>query len=135
MTRQYGRPNASSQARLQLVLVLLGAWDLMTYLLELTNTRVLEIGGIDGILGARAVSGASAVLGIAYLYAARSPIRYRFILWMATIEQVIAVFSTAFHWAVNDLSAGESLLTIGVAAIFLALLIANMPRQTDTIGA
>ena len=135
MARQIGRPDAGSQARLQAVLVLLGGWNLLTFVLELTGSRFLEVGGVDGLLGARALSGSAAVLGVAYLYAARNPIRYRFVLWMASVEQIIALFATAFHWTVDDLSASESVLTILVAGVFLALLIVNMPRQTDTIGA
>jgi len=65
--RQIGRPNPTSQARLQLLLILLAAWDLLAFLLELTNTRLLKIGGIDGVLGARSVSGSMAVLAIAYI--------------------------------------------------------------------
>lgn len=131
--RQIGRPNATSQARLQLILVLLAAWDFLAFLLELTNTRLLKLGGIEGILGARSVSGAMAVLAIAYLYAARNPIRYRFVLWLATIEQFVAIFSSTFHWARNDVGLSESIVPIGAAAIFLVLLLINQPRQTDAI--
>lgn len=133
--RQIGRPNPTSQARLQLVLLALAAWDMLAFFLELTNTRFLEVGGIDGILGARAVSGSMGVLAIAYLYAARNPIRHRFVLWLASIEQFVALFSYTFHWARDDIGAEEALLSIAVAAAFLVLLLINMPRQTDTIGA
>ncbi|HEY8171708.1 MAG TPA: hypothetical protein VIH21_01360 [Dehalococcoidia bacterium] len=132
--RQIGRPNAASQARLQLVLVALAIWNFLAYFLELTNTRFLEVHGIDGVLGARSSSGALAVLAVAYLYAARNPIRYRFILWLAALEQFVALFSYTFHWARDDVGASEALLPIIVAAGFLVLLLINMPRQTDTIG-
>jgi hypothetical protein len=131
--RQIGRPNPTSQARLQLILVLLAAWDLLAFALELTNTRLLRIGSIDGVLGARSVSGTVAVLAIAYLYAARNPVRYRFILWMATIEQFVALFTCTFHWARSDVSFGEVALPILVAAGFLVMLLTNLPRQTDTV--
>ncbi len=131
--RQIGRPNPTSQARLQLILVLLAAWDLLGFLLELTNTRLLSIGQVDGVLGARSVSGTMAVLAIGYLYAARNPIRYRFVLWLASLEQFIALFSSTFHWARGDLGAGETIVPILVAAAFLALLMTSLPRQTDTI--
>jgi hypothetical protein len=133
--RQIGRPNATSQARLQLVLIALAAWNFLAFFLELTNTRFLEIAGIDGMLGARGVSGATGVLAVAYLYAMRNPIRYRFVLWLASIEQFIALFSYTFHWARDDIGAEEALIPILVAAAFLVLLLINMPRQTDTIGA
>jgi hypothetical protein len=131
--RQIGRPNPTSQARLQLILVALAAWDLLAFVLELTNTRLLTIGGIHGALGARSVSGTTAVLAIAYLYAARNPMRYRFVLWLASLEQFIALFACTFHWARSDIGFGQAALPIGAAAVFLVLLMINLPRQTDTL--
>lgn len=131
--RQIGRPNPTSQARLQLVLLVLAGWDMLAFLLELTNTRLLRIGGIEGALGARSVSGSMAVLAIAYLYAARDPIRHRFVLWLASLEQFVALFAVTFHWARNDLGFGEAILSILVAAALLVLLLTNLPRRTDTI--
>jgi hypothetical protein len=133
--RQIGRPNPSSQARLQLVLIALAAWNLLTFLLELASASVIDIGDIDGVLGGRAVGGATAVLGIAYIYAARNPVRYRFVLWLASLEQFVSLFSMTFHWARNDLALGEVVLPMLVAAAFLVLLMTNLPRQTDTISA
>ena len=131
--RQIGRPNPTSQARLQLVIVLLAAWDLLAFFLELTNTRFLSVDGIDGVLGARSVSGTTAVLAIAYLYAARNPLRYRFVLWLASLEQFVALFVCTFHWARGDVGFGETIVPILAAAVFLVLLMTNLPRQTDTI--
>ncbi len=130
--RQIGRPNPSSEARLQLVLVALAIWNLLGYLLQLTNSRLIEVDGINGLLGARAVGGAAAVLAIAYIYAARNPVRYRFVLWLASLEQFVALFSTTFHWARGDLSFVESAIPMIVSVIFLILLMTNLPRQTDT---
>lgn len=131
--RQIGRPNPTSQARLQLILVLLAAWDLLAFLLELTNTRLLSIGKIEGVLGARSVSGAMAVLAIAYLYAARNPIRHRFVLWLASLEQFIALFSATFHWARGDVGFGQAIVPVLAAAGFLVLLMTSLPRQTDAV--
>ena len=131
--RQIGRPNPTSQARLQLILILLAAWDLLAFFLELTNTRLLKIGGIDGVLGARSVSGAMAVLAIAYIYAARNPIRHRFVLWLASLEQFVAMFAATFHWARGDVGAGETVVPILASAVLLVLLMTNLPRQTDSI--
>lgn len=127
--QQIGRPNAASQARLQLVLVLLAAWDLLAFFLELGQTSLLKLGSIDGLLGGRSVSGAVLVLAIAYLYAARNPIRYRIVLWLATIEQFIALFATTFHWARGDIGFGQAVVPILVASIFLILLLMYMPKQ------
>ncbi len=131
--RHIGRPNPTSQARLQLILVVLALWDLITFLLELTNAGPLKVGSIEGVLGARSVSGAVAVLAIAYLYAARNPIRYRFVLWLASLEQFVALFASTFHWARGDFGAGEAIVPILAAAVFLVLLTTNLPRQTDAI--
>ena len=118
---------------MQLILVALAAWNLLAFLLSLVDTRFLEVGGVEGILGGRAVSGSSAVLAIAYLYAARNPIRYRFVLWLASIEQFIALFASTFHWARGDIGGDEALVPILVSAIFLVLLMTNLPRQTESI--
>lgn len=131
--RQIGRPNPTSQARLQLILVALAAWNLLAFLLELTNSGPLSVGDVDGVLGARALSGAVGVLGVAYLYAARNPVRYRFVLWLATLEQFVALFTATFHWARGDVGVDEAIVPIIVSAAFLVLLMTNLPRQTDTI--
>jgi hypothetical protein len=133
--RSIGRPDPSSHARLQLILLALAAWNLACFLLELTNAALIDVGDIDGLLGARAAGGATLVLAIGYLYAARNPVRYRFMLWLAALEQVVVFFTAAFHWARGDLGFAESGLPIVIALVFLILLIANLPRQTDTIGA
>lgn len=130
--RQIGRANPTSQARLQLILILLAAWNLSSFFLLLFNTSLSHVETVDGVLGARVFSGATAVLAIAYLYAARNPVRHRFVLWLAAVEQVVALFSYAFHWARGDFNIGEMALPVTAAAVLLALLIANMPRQTDT---
>jgi hypothetical protein len=132
-TRSVSRPEAASQARLQLVLILLAAWNGLAFLLQLVNAGALEVGGIDGVLGARALGGATGVLAIAYAYAARNPLRYRVIVWVGLIEQVVALFAYTFHLARDDIAFGEAWLPIIVAAIFLVLLLATLPRQTDTI--
>ena len=131
--RHLGRPGSALRARLQLILILLAFWNILTFCLELTNTPLLEVGGVDGMLGARSASGAIAVLAVAYLYAARNPIRYRFVLGLAVIEQFIAMFSSTFHWARGDVCAGEAVLPIFVAAAFLLAIVSNLPRQTDAI--
>jgi hypothetical protein len=130
-----GRTAASSRARLQLLLIALALWDITGFLVELTDGWFIDQSAIDGLLGARAVSGAALVLGIGYLYAARNPVRYRFMLWLAALEQLVALFTAAFHMAVGNLDFSECALSIIVAGAFLILLIANRPRQTDTIGA
>jgi len=131
--RQIGRPNPTSHARLQLILVVLAAWNILAFLLEVTNAGPLHVGDVDGVLGARAVSGSAGVLGVAYLYASRNPVRYRFVLWLALLDQLAAIFTAGFHWARGDIGFNEAIVPIVVAFAFGALLVAYMPRQTDTI--
>jgi hypothetical protein len=133
--RSTARAVRVSQTRLQLILFALAAWNFLGLFLELTNTAILDVGDIDGVFGARAVDGTSGVLAIAYVYAARNPVRYRFIVWLAALEQFIALFSYTFHWARGDVGPVEALLPIIAAGLFLVLLLTNLPRQTDTIGA
>ncbi len=130
--RPIGRPNPTSQARLQLILILLAAWDLVAFLFELFNAGPVRVGAIEGVLGARAVGGATGVLALAYVYAARSPMRHRTILWLATIEQFVSIFTAGFHLARDDISRGEAMLPILAAAVFLVALLTSLPRQTDT---
>jgi hypothetical protein len=132
--RAIGRTGASSRARLQVILIALAGWNLLTFLLELASTALIDIESIDGILSGRAIGGAGAVLGVAYLYAARNPVRYRFLLWLATLEQFVALFSMTFHWARDDAAFGEVAVPMLVAVVFLVLLLTNLPRQTDTMA-
>jgi len=129
--RPIGRPNPTSQARLQLILILLAAWNLVGFAFELMNAGAIRVGGIEGALGGRVLSGSSLVLALAYMYAARNPLRHRVILWIATLEQFIAIFSAGFHWARDDISGGEALLPVLVAAACLFALVVSMPRQLD----
>ena len=129
--RQIGRPNPTSQARLQLILILLGAWNLAAFIFELLNAGAIRVGGIDGLLGSRAVDGATGVLALAYIFAARDPLRYRFILWLAMVEQFLTIFTATFHWARDDVSSSEILLPVIVAAVFLIALLTSLPRQAD----
>jgi hypothetical protein len=131
--RQIGRPNPTSQARLQLILIVLAAWNLLTFALELTGTSLLDVNDVDGVMGARALGGTSLVLAIAYFYAARNPVRYRFVLWIASLEQFVAIFSYTFHWGRGDIGANEAVLPLIAAAVFLVLLMTNLPRQTDAM--
>lgn len=125
------RPNPTSTARLQLVLILLAAWDGLGFVLTLTNSALLKVNGIDGALGARSVSGSLIVLAAAYVYAARAPLRYRFVLWMASLEQFFAMFSYTFHWARADVGFGETIIPLLVSAAFLVALLTTLSSQGD----
>jgi hypothetical protein len=60
-------------------------------------------------------------------------VRYRFVLWLASLEQIVAVFAYGFHWARGDVGFNQVALPIAGACVFLVLLIANLPRPTDTL--
>lgn len=126
--RSVGRPNPTSQARLQLILLVLAAWNAVAFAFELLNIGPIRVGEIEGILGARAVGGATGVLALAYVYAARDPMRHRTIIWLATIEQFLAIFTAGFHWATGDVSGSEALVPIIAAALFLFAIITSLPR-------
>lgn len=126
--RSVGRPNPTSQARLQLILLVLAAWNAVAFLFELLNMGPVRVGETEGILAARALGGATGVLALAYVYAARDPMRHRTIVWLATIEQFVAIFTAGFHWATGDVAAGEALLPILAAALFLFAIITSLPR-------
>jgi hypothetical protein len=130
--RPIGRPNPTSQARLQLVLILLAAWNLAAFIFELLNVGPIRVGVVEGVLGARAIGGATGVLALAYIAAARDPLRHRFVLWIATVEQFVALFSAGFHWARGDVAAGEAALPIVAAAVFLIALLSSLPRQPES---
>lgn len=134
MARQVGRPDSASQARLQVILIALAVWNLLAFLASLISSGWFELAG-DGLLSGRAFAGTTAVLAVAYLYAARDPLRNRFVLWLAAVEQAVALFSMAFHWVRDDVDGGDVWLPMLVSAVFLILLIASMPRQTATLRA
>ena len=129
--RQIGRPNPTSQARLQLILIVLAAWNIAAFAFELLNVGPIRVGEIEGVLGARALAGETLVLALAYIYAARDPMRHRIILWVATLEQFVALFTAGFHWARGDVSGSEALLPILAAAVFLVALVSSLPRTAD----
>ncbi len=130
-----GRSAIASQARIRLVLLALAAWDALGFLVELSfDTPAFRIkgGDVEGFMAARAFSGSLIVLAAAYLYAARNPARHRFVLWLAVLEQLAALVTGIAHWARGDLSAGESIVPLLIAALFLVLILLNYPRGRET---
>lgn len=116
------------------MLLALAAWDILGFLVQLAfDTAAFRVkGDVEGFLAARAFSGSLIVLAAAYVYAARSPLRHRFVLWLAVLEQLAGLVTGVAHWARGDLSAGESLLPLVVAAAFLVLILFNYPRERES---
>ena len=116
------------------LLMLLAAWAILGALTEIfSDSFLLELKGeADGILAGRALGGEAIALAALYLYAARDPGRYRFVFWVALVEQVAAIPLHFYHWGAHDVGLKGIILPVAVAAGFLFLLIPNLlqPRET-----
>ena len=117
---------------LRLIFLSMALWDFLgggiqlafhSFLFDITKQAEMS-----GVLTGRAFSGALFVTGILYLIGARDPVRYRFILWLAVIEQLIAVCTGIFHGARSDIRWSDLVLPIGVAMLFLVLVLRNFPH-------
>jgi len=116
---------------LRLLLLVMAAWDFFGGAAQLALHSFLvslKDGAPDGILAGRAFSGALFVTGSLYLIAALHPTRYRFILWLAVAEQLIAVCTGVFHGARGDVAWSGLILSIAVAIALLILVLLNFPR-------
>ena len=127
------RPNLSAQRRLQLVLLLMIAWEGLLLASELSfGGALFDIEGdqISGILGARgAFSGAGVVPIALYGFAfTRGPMRHPSILLVGALEQVAAILFGGYHVAVNDIEVESFIVPLAVSLVFLALIIVNVPR-------
>ena len=127
------RPNLTAQRRLQLVLLLMIAWEALLLASELSfGGAMFEIDGdqISGVLGARgAFSGAGVVPIALYGFAfTRGPMRHPSILLVGALEQMAAILFGGYHVAVNDVELGSFIVPLAVSLAFLALIIVNVPR-------
>ena len=117
---------------LRLIFLLMAAWDLLGGAIQLVFPsflfRLKDAVEPSGVLAGRAFSGALFVTAVLYLIAALHPTRYRFILWLGVIEQLVAICAGVFHGARNDIGWGGLVLPIGVAIVLLVLLLLNYPR-------
>jgi len=119
--------------RLQLLLLLMALWDILGALVQLWFDSFLFSAEArpSGILAGRAFSGALVVPAVVYLYAARNPFRHRPILWLAVIEQLVAICTGVFHWAADDLKFAGVVVPVAVAIAFLILVLLNFPRGEE----
>ena len=127
------RPNLTAQRRLQLVLLLMIAWEALLLASELSfGGAMFEIDGdqISGVLGARgALAGAGVVPIALYGFAfTRGPMRHPSILLVGALEQMAAILFGGYHVAVNDVELGSFIVPLVVSLAFLALIIVNVPR-------
>jgi ABC-type multidrug transport system permease subunit len=119
--------------RLQFILLLMALWDLLGAIVQLFFDSFLFSAEAQpsGILAGRAFSGALVIPAVLYLYAARNPFRHRSILWLAVIEQLVAICTGVFHWAAEDLKFGGVVVPVAVAIAFLILVLLNFPRGEE----
>ncbi len=116
--------------RLRLILLLMAVWDILGFLVQLyTDSFAFRVeGDMEGFLAARAFSGALIVPAVVYLYAIRDPLRHRAVLWLAAIEQLVAICAAVFHLAADDFGVGSVIVPLAVAIAFLVLVLVNYPR-------
>ena len=115
---------------LRIILLLMAAWDIIGAVVQLMfDTSLFSMRAQPvGILAGRGFSGALFVTAALYLIAARNPVRYRNVLWLGVLEQLVAVCVGIFHGARQDLKWGGEIVPVGVAMAFLILLLLNFPR-------
>jgi len=117
---------------LRLIFLLMAAWDLLGGIVQLIFHSFLfklkDAVEPTGILAGRSFSGALFVIAILYVVAARNPTRYRFILWLGVVEQLVAICAGVFHGARGDIGWSGLVLPIAVAMALLILLLLNYPR-------
>jgi len=127
------RPDLSTQRRLQLVLLLMIAWEVLLLFSEITfGSSLFQVDGdqISGVLGARGSLSGAAVIPIAlYGFAfTRGPLRYPSILLVGAIEQVATIVFGAYHLFVDDIDAASYIVPLAVSLTFLTLILINLPR-------
>jgi hypothetical protein len=126
------RQNTAQLRRLQLLLLLMILWDLLSLLAELSfGGPLIKIhdDAIGGILGARAsFSGAALVpIGLYFYALVRGPMRHRGVLWCAALEQGGAALLGVYHVAVKDVEVSGTIAPLVVALVLLVLVLINMP--------
>lgn len=132
MSTYQPRSATSIVRRLQLILLLMIAWEALAIVAELSfGGPLFEISGnkLSGLMAGRGALGGAAVLPLMiYVYALRQPLRYRGLLWLGVLESAVAVMFCVFHLAVGDIQFEGIVLPLVVSAVFLVLLLLNMPR-------
>ncbi len=115
-----------------MVLLLMIAWDALGLVAELTfGSPLFEISGgrISGVLAAHGSFGFSLAVPLTlYVYAlVRGPLRYRGLLWVGVLEQVLVALSSIYHVAMKDITVEGIVLPLIVSLFLVVLLLTNMP--------
>ena len=137
MSRVETSRGLSPRVRLQLVLLLLIAWDLVGLLAELSfGSPLFKVSGdrVTGILAARGSFGGALVVPLTlYIYALiRGPMRYRGLVWIGVLEQAMVVVFAVYHTVADDIKVAGAVAPIIVSGALVVLLLLNMPRGTET---
>jgi hypothetical protein len=137
MSRVETSRGLSPRVRLQLVLLLLIAWDLIGLLAELSfGSPLFKVSGdrVTGILAARGSFGGALVVPLTlYIYALiRGPMRYRGLVWIGVLEQAMVVVFAVYHTVADDIKVAGAVAPIIVSGALVVLLLLNMPRGTET---
>src|SRR5581483_3503886 len=137
MSRVETSRGLSPRVRLQLVLLLLIAWDLVGLLAELSfGSPLFKVSGdrVTGILAARGSFGGALVVPLTlYIYALiRGPMRYRGLVWIGVLEQAMVVVFAVYHTVADDIKVAGAVAPIIVSGALVVLLLLNMPPATET---
>ena len=127
----------SPRLRLQILLLLLIAWDGFGLLAEVTfGSALLKISDakIDGLLGGRgSLSGALLVPLVVYAYAlVNGPLKHRSAFWVAVVEQGATALFGVYHIAKGELAVSGAILPLVISLGLLVLILLNLPHEQAT---
>jgi hypothetical protein len=133
MTAIEARLPSGPLRRLQLLLLLMLLWDLVTLLASLSfGSALMKIDGdeIGGVLAAKtSFSGAALVPIAVYFYGiVRNPLRHIGVIWVGIVEQSAAVIFSLYHVVAGNIAPEGAVLTVVVSVLFLALLLILVSR-------
>ncbi len=116
------------------VLVLLAVWDIVGIVAQvLSGSFLFDMEGAEasGIFAGRAFSASMIVPAIVYLYAARDPMRYRRVFWLALIEQVAVILSCFYHRGAGDITWAGTIIPAAISGGLIVLVFLTMfqPRE------
>jgi hypothetical protein len=134
MSAAPARPGLSATRRLQIILLLLIAWDVLALVAEISFGGALfklnDAGEVTGVLATRGgFNGAAAVPLTLYVYALiRGPLRYRGLIWIGVLEQGVIALAAALHIILDHATPEGAALPLAVSLALVVLLLVNMPR-------
>ncbi len=112
----------------RVVLILLALWNVLAAVAEF-----FVDGKIRGPLGGMTLSWEGIALAVLYLYAARDPVRYQRVFWLALVQLTAAIAANIYHWGAGDLTPGSIIIPMGVSAGLTVLVFLHLfePKQPE----